>query len=55
MRIHHGGRFVRDPALRYVNGDVDLFPLYDIDKLHYFRIVDMVSVLGYGKSKALLA
>ena len=48
VRIHHGGVFVRDPVLRYSNGEVNDFPIYDIDKLHFFRIVKMVGLLGYA-------
>ena len=48
VRIHHGGVFVRDPILRYSNGEVDDFPVYDVDKFGYFRVLKMVTWLGYA-------
>ncbi|XP_050231208.1 uncharacterized protein LOC126680193 [Mercurialis annua] len=48
VRVHHGGKFVRDPGLRYSNGEMEDYEIFDIDKLNYRRIVNMVAQVGYG-------
>ncbi|EEF50212.1 conserved hypothetical protein [Ricinus communis] len=45
VRIHNGGKFVRDHTLWYSNGEVEVFLVSDIDLLHYQRVVDMLEVI----------
>ena len=46
--IHHGGKFIRDPKLKYVNGEKLKWKVYDIDRLGYFRIMKKLRSMGYA-------
>ena len=47
FKIHHGGEFVRDPKLRYVDGEILKWKVYDVDRVCYFRIEKKIRSMGY--------
>ena len=46
--IHHGGKFIRNPKLKYVDGEKLKWKVYDIDRLGYFRIMKKLRSMGYA-------
>lgn len=44
--LHHGGRFITSPRLKYVDGNVKYYS--DIEEVCYFELLDMVKNLGYN-------
>ena len=47
FKIHHGGKFVRDPKLKYVDGEILKWKVYDVDRVGYFRIEKKIRSMGY--------
>lgn len=45
IEVHHAGKFIRDPEMRYENGKVKLIHDLDSDLWSYFEAVDIVKKL----------
>ncbi|OMO70149.1 Transposase, MuDR, plant [Corchorus olitorius] len=45
---HHGGGFITEPTLRYVNGEVREFDWWDVDKLCSWRFFNIAIDIGYS-------
>ncbi|OMO57259.1 Zinc finger, PMZ-type [Corchorus capsularis] len=48
---HHGGGFITEPTLRYVNGEVREFDWWDVDKLCSWRFFNIAMDIGYKMEK----
>ncbi|KAJ1402249.1 hypothetical protein SESBI_28144 [Sesbania bispinosa] len=46
--FHHKGRFVRQPKLRYEEGEVHAFHNLDLDTWSYFEAIGLLKDLGYN-------
>ena len=51
--IHHRGKFVDKPNVRYEGGEVTAIHNVDIDKWSYFGALSLVKDLGYGDTMKL--
>lgn len=53
IKVHHGGRFVTSPRVKYVGGLEELCENCNIDTWRYFECLDVVEKLGYEGNEGL--
>jgi len=48
--MHHGGAFSKHGELTYDGGDITLFPKIKMDKMSYYRLVQLrMKTVGNGR------
>ena len=51
--MHHGGAFSKHGELTYDGGDVTLFPKIEMDKMSYYRLVQLAKTVGFKEGDTL--
>ena len=51
--MHRGGAFSKHGELTYDGGDITLFPKIEMDKMSYYRLVQLAKTVGFKEGDTL--